>query len=118
MSGVTTVDQALLLLRAELQRMAKTTKSAKPARSARADGTGATMVDRVRQLAAVRSLSDEEFGRALIANLLADEFGDGLVNDVRFQTLAGDVDRLIRDDANGRAVLDRAVRQLRVAAGP
>ncbi len=121
MSRITTVDQALLLLRAELQRMAKT-RPARPTRSAGADaGAGAAgvgMADRVRQLAAVESLSDEEFGRALIANLLADEFGETLVNDVRFRALASDVDRMIREDADGRAVLDRAVHQLRVAAGP
>ncbi len=115
MTRVTQADQAIMLLRAQLERIGRARSSQKGSRAGRAAVAGKKPLERVRELAALGALSDEQFGDALIHNLLAEQFGEKLANEAAFIGLGEDVTRLLRSDAETGALLDQVVREMRTA---
>lgn len=114
MTRITNSDQVLILLRAHMQRSERAAK--KPAAAA-AERAAPRPLSRVQEMAADQGLSQGEIERALIAGLLAEEFGEGLANEARFQTMVSDVLRTIHSDESARALLEAAVAQLAQKAG-
>lgn len=104
-----------MLLRAQLERIGRARSSQKGSRAGRAAVAGKKPLERVRELAALGALSDEQFGDALIHNLLAEQFGEKLANEAAFIGLGEDVTRLLRSDAETGALLDQVVREMRTA---
>ncbi len=113
MTRISNVDQVLMLLREQLQRLGKSDRSRKTA------GGGATATER-RQSAAARieavmrvdTLSDEELGRTLVAALLVDEFGESAANDHKFRKLAEEVYRIIASDTEAKRLLGEALKAI------
>lgn len=113
MTRVSNVDQVLMLLRQQLQRM---TAGERAKRSAK---TGAprpqqrkSAAKRIEALSQAGEFGDEELARMLVRALLVDEFGDAAANDHRFQKLADDVHRLIAADPKANALLRDALRKV------
>lgn len=116
MTRISNVDQILVLIQAHLERLEKSKKSARSGKTRRPATTARAPLERVRELAAADSASQAELGRALLAALLSQEFGDELAADVRFQDLVDRVNDTIAADQNASALLQRAVTQLTAPA--
>jgi hypothetical protein len=111
MTRIGNVDQVLLLLREQLQRTSGTRKGARKS-TGRTEAAGARPLDRVRALAALESLDEEEVRRAVVRGILTEEFGEDVGNDPALHAISADVVRIIGEMPGGRELLDRAVTQL------
>lgn len=110
MTRIGNVDQVLLLLREQLQRAGKGRQAARKSRS----GTAAPRaLDRVRALAAMEALNDDELRRAVVRGILTEEFGEGVGNDAALQAIVDDVLRIIGATEGGPELIGRAVAQLK-----
>lgn len=109
MTRISNTDQVLALLRAHLER----TQRVKGRRAAALHSPGP--LARVHALAGAEDLTDAEIGRALIAGLLAEEFGAALAVDPSFQAIVDQVSRTIDRDEAGRALVRAAIAQLGAA---
>lgn len=112
MTRITNVDQVLLQLRQQLQRLSRN------AQSVHATKSGSTVpairrsaLRRIVELDRFDDLTGEEFERALIRALLIDEFGEAVANEPKFQQLSNDVFRIISSDRPTRELLQRAARK-------
>lgn len=110
MTRISNVDQVLMLLRQQLQRLGKSERSAK------GSGTAATRAERrppapTRIEAVLRDtpLSEEDLARTLIQAMLVDEFGEAVANDHKFQNVSAEVYRLIARDPEASRVLSAAL---------
>lgn len=119
MTRITNVDQVLLLIRQQLQRLS--TGSGAPSRKSRTDAAqGArrqSALGRLSALGRIEDLAESDLEQSLVRALLTDEFGDGLANDPRFLRVAGEVSRIIASDDETRSLLRQAVRRVR-ESGP
>lgn len=110
MTRIGSVDQVLLLLREQLQRAGKGRQAARKSRSG---PVAPRPLDRVRALAALDSLNDDELRRAVVRGILTEEFGEGVGNDAALQTTVDDVVRIIGEAPGGAELISRAVAQLK-----
>lgn len=114
MTRITSVDQALLLLRAHLQRTERPPRaSGGPA----APAARRSALQRAREIAARGEASEDDLHRALIAGILLDELGGAIEDDARFQEIVTKVKEAIVADEGGRRALSKALSQLS-SAGP
>ena len=111
MTRINQVDQVLMLLRQQLQRMEKAKRRPQAGSAARAGTPSA--VRRPAALARIDSLSPEDLEQSLIRALLTEEFGEALASDARFQKVVADVHRIIAADRETRQLLRQAVEQLK-----
>ncbi|HEX4695785.1 hypothetical protein [Sphingomonas sp.] len=109
MTGIGATDQVLLLLREQLQRSDR----AKGRAATRKDGRPATPQQRIEALAAVADLPERDFRRALVRSLLSERLGAELVADPAFETVTGEVLKMIEDSDETRALLDRVTQDFR-----
>lgn len=107
MTRITNADQVLMLLRSHLERAKKSDRKSAAAKQGR---PGA--LERAQQLASAEGLSEADVARALIAGLLAEEFGAELAVQPRFQAMVEEVRLMLEGDEAGRVVLGQALRQL------
>lgn len=115
MDPVANATRIAMLLRQRLQeraRAAAAERSHKPSKGA----DGPARKDQVRAVAAIGGLDDRQLKRALIEDILADQFGPALRNDARFQQVIDRVTEAIEADAGGAALFERAVAGLRAGA--
>lgn len=115
MDPVSNVDRLVFLLRDRLgARMRAAPGSAlRPATGERPPPS----IDSLQALAALEGVDDRRLRRALIQNVLADQFGGDLLNDARFQQIVDRVTETLEQDTAGLRLLDRVVTELREAAG-
>lgn len=110
MTRISNVDQVLVLLRQQLQRLGKSDRSKKsgvaspPAAERRKAAAG-----RIEAVMRTDDLSEEDLGRTLVAALLVDEFGEGAANDHKFRKLADEVYRIIASDNEAKRLLADAM---------
>ncbi len=114
MDPISQIDQLVLVLRQRILERSKTS-GARGKPSARESGTAS--VDNLKALAAVEAVDDHQLRRALIQNILADQFGRGLVNETKFQQVVERVTEALEADETGAALLNRFVRELRDSVG-
>ena len=108
MSDIGRVDQAVLQLRAQLQRLARERVN-KGSSSRRPDPKP---LERLRQLGASSTIGDEEFRRKFVRAILTEELGETLANQPEFERISNEVWRLLDEDPDTRAIMDAAIRQL------
>ncbi|WP_137861310.1 MULTISPECIES: hypothetical protein [unclassified Sphingomonas] len=113
MTRIGNVDQVLLLLQEQLQRTSRNRGTARQGRTARAEASSARPLDRVRALAALDTLDEEELRRAMVRGLLAEQFGEAVGNDPALIAIVDQVSRMIGETPEGRQLMDRALAQLR-----
>ena len=113
MDPVSNANRIAMLLR---QRLQERSRSAGAERAGRREPPGAGETARKPPLSgagAVGALDDRTLKRALIENILADQFGAGLINDARFQQVIDQVTDAIDADRDGAQLLAKAVADLR-----
>lgn len=116
MDPVSNANRIVTMLRARLQERAKANAAGRAARS-ESKGSGETAKKgAVRSADAIEGLDDRRLKRALIEDILTDQFGTALVNDARFQQVVDQVTEAIEADAGGAAIFARVAEDLR--AGP
>ncbi len=108
MTRINQVDQVLMLLRQQLQRMGKAQRRPQAGKA----GTPSA-IKRAAALAQIEGLSTEDLEQSLIRALLTEEFGETLASDARFQKVVADVHRIIATDRETRQLLRQAVEQLK-----
>jgi hypothetical protein len=106
------MDQVLLLLREQLQRAGQS-KAARKEGKAAVERAARKPLARMRALAALDTLEEEDLRRAVVRGLLIDQFGDGISNDPAFVSIVDDVFRIIGETPGGAELVDRAVAQLK-----
>ncbi len=107
MTRINHVDQVLMLLRQQLERMGKAQRRPQAAKA----GTPSAL-KRAAALTQIEGLSAEDLEQSLIRALLTEEFGEALANDARFQKVVADVYRIIAADRETHQLLRQAVEQL------
>ena len=113
MTRVGNVDQVLLLLREQLHRTGRGRGPAAKAKAGQVETRSARPLDRVRALAALETLDEEELRRAVVRGLLAEQFGEAVGNDPALIAIVDQVSRIIGDTPEGRELMDRALTQLK-----
>lgn len=109
MTGITTIDHVMLLLREQLRQSERV--RADP--SLRTTSRAATPQQRIAALAAIDDLPPRDFRRALVRSLLSERLGEALVSDPAFDAVTGEVLRIIEDSDEARALLDQVVERCR-----
>jgi len=108
MSDIGRVDQAVLQLRAQLQRLARQ-------RSQRSDTqprTDPKALERLRQASSSEAFGDDEFRRKFVRALLTEELGEALGNQPEFERISNEVWRVLDEDPDTRAMMDDAIHRL------
>lgn len=109
---VSPADQLVVILRQRLAEHSQRTKSGRPAPSDRQGEPSHA----IQALAATEGLDDRTLRRALVQNVLARQFGSGVVNDAQFQQVVERVTETLADHAHGAELLDRLVQAIRAPA--
>ena len=111
MDPISNVDRLVLLLRQRLQERERAKGASRTSRPNRQVEPRA-----VEALAALEGVDERQFRRSLIQGLLSDQFGQGVINDAKFQQVVDRVLGALEDDPKGRELLDRISREMRAAA--
>jgi hypothetical protein len=110
LTRITNAEQVLLLLRSHLQRSQRARKKdVAPAAGGR-NAERKSPLERVQQMAIGDGLSNADAARALIAGLLAEEFGSAVAADPKFQQMVDDVRQIIERDEAGAALVKKGRR--------
>ncbi|MEO8114925.1 MAG: hypothetical protein ABI655_11110 [Phenylobacterium sp.] len=115
MDPISNVDRLVFLLRQRLLERAKAgpaTRAQKVASGERA----AAGLDHIHALAAIDGVDDRQLRRALVQNILADQFGASLLNEAKFQQVVDRVTETIEGDGGASKLLTRLVGELRASA--
>jgi hypothetical protein len=117
MDPVSNANRIAMLLRQRLQERAKGGAAARSGRKEAGPADGTAGKSAVRGAGAIGALDDRKLKRALIENILADQLGNGLINEAQFQQVVDQVTETIEADADGGPLLARVVADLRAGAG-
>jgi hypothetical protein len=115
MDPISNVDRLAMLLR---QRLAERSK----ADARRADGRrsaerpAAGQPPAVEALASAEGVGERQLRRAVVENILADQLGQGLRNEARFQQVVERVTDALADDPGTARLLNRVVEDMRRGA--
>jgi hypothetical protein len=115
MEPISNVDRLVVLLR---RRLLERSKAAGSARKDKAGGSGerAGEVSQLRALAAIEGVDDRQLKRALIQNILADQFGNEMLNEAKFQQMVDRVTEGLEGEPGSATLLTRVVGELRASA--
>jgi hypothetical protein len=105
------VDQAVLQLRAQLQRLARE-RAQKGSSSAQ---PGPKPLERLRHAGSPGSFGEEEFRKKFVRALLTEELGESLGNQPEFERISSEVWRLLDGDPDTRAMMDAAIEKLGIS---
>ncbi len=114
MDPISQVDQLALILR---QRILDQSKPRSARRKASDTGTRSSWVASLKALAATETVDDRQLRRALIQNILAEQFGRDLVNETKFQQVVERVVETLEADTSGAILMARCVAELRGGKG-
>jgi hypothetical protein len=116
MDPVSNATRIAMLLRQRLQERARS-GAAERGRKATSGADGLRAKGPVRGADALEGLDDRRLKRALIENVLAEQFGPAMLNDAKFQQVVDRVAEAIEADAGGGVLLEKAIAGLRAGAG-
>lgn len=112
MSNISRVDQAVLQLRTQLQRIARE----RAQRGSNAASVSPGPLERLREAGSSGAFGEEEFRRKFVRALLTEELGEALANQPEFERISNEVSRMLNEDPDSRELVDAAIRQLGNAA--
>jgi hypothetical protein len=110
MDPISQVDQLAMILRQRIldhstPRTAKTKKAGAEARS--------SWVANLKALAATEAVNDHQLRRALVQSILAEQLGQGLLNEMKFQRIVDRVTEALEADKAGATLLSQCITELR-----
>jgi len=108
MSNIGRVDQAVLQLRLQLQRIAR----GRAQGAAKPEKADPSPLRRLQSLGQPGDDADEGFRRNFVRALLTEELGETLANEVEFERISNEVWRLLDEDPDTRALMDQALGEL------
>lgn len=114
MNPISQVDRLVMILRQRMLERAKTSGT-KRKDAGRGAAKGISL-DRLKAVAAFDAVDDQHLSRALVQHILADQFGENLINDTKFQQVVERVTDALLEDENGALLLSRLVSELRKTA--
>jgi len=110
MDPISQVDQLAMILR---QRILDHSKTRIAKRKTSGAETKSSWVANLKALAATEAVNDHQLRRALVQSILAEQLGDGLLNEMKFQQIVDRVTEALEADKAGTALLSRCVTELR-----
>lgn len=114
MDPISNVDRVVLLLRQRLEERKRALQKSNSAALSPANRRRDTQVGGVRALASLDGVDEKAMRRAFIQTLLADQFGQSLINDAQFQQVVERVTDAIEADPATSRLLSRFLSDLRV----
>ncbi|WP_371395844.1 hypothetical protein [Fretibacter rubidus] len=117
MTRITSTDQVMLLIQAQLQKKKKTEKKKTTGPSVSKKEAKPRPLSRFRSMLDQDALPENEVHRALITGVLTEKFGASLANDPSFQGVIDNVLKVISDDSDGKALLEKAMSELQEDEG-
>lgn len=109
MTPIGITDRVLLILREQLRR----SERAQTRGTAPVGERAASPQERMEALATIRDLPERDFRRAVVRGLLGEQLGEALAADPAFDAMSAEVLRIVEGSDEARALLDRAVAELR-----
>ncbi len=105
-------QQLIALVRQQLSQVsrARIARTAKVRNDKSSDSTHD--VGKIRKLAAREGISEEEMQRALVQGILIEEFGEGVINDAKFQQIVDRITGLLQADDRAAVLLQQSVQRL------
>jgi hypothetical protein len=113
MEPISNADRLVTLLRLKLEERAKSTGGSRAAAGTKPNASSPAEPSGIRALAAIEGADERSLRRAVIQNLLADQFDAGLINDAQFQQIVTRVTEAIEEDPKGAGLLSRVIAELR-----
>jgi hypothetical protein len=113
MDPISNTDRLVRLLRQKLEERAKTKASTPSAPATKVRPRGTETVRAITGEFVRAGVDDKQLRRALIEQLLADQFGPALANEAKFQQVIDRVDDIMAADPTIGPLVDRAIRQIR-----
>ena len=113
MEPISNADRLVLLLRRKLEERAKASAPSRAGANAKSEAAPAAAPSGVRAMAAIEGADERPLRRAVIQNLLTDQFGPALLNDAQFQQVVTRVTDTIDQDAEAARLLSHVIAQLR-----
>jgi hypothetical protein len=110
MGPISQVDQLAMILR---QRIMDNSKTRSARRKSSETETRSSWVVALKALAATEEVDDHQLRRALIQNILGEQFGHDLVNESKFQQVVERVLETLEADTAGAILMSRCVSELR-----
>ena len=112
MDSVSGADHLIVLLRQKLRERSRLSEKDKSVRGAGTQG-GATGIKAIRALIASEDVDHSLLRRALVQNLMAEQFGQDLINDAQFQQIVSRVTDAIEEDASASALIAQVLSELK-----
>jgi hypothetical protein len=116
MDPVSNANRIAMMLRARLQERARANAAGRASKSDSKGPPGTAKKGAVRSAEVIEGLDDRRLKRAVIEDILTDQFGAALVNDARFQQVVDQVTQAIEADVEGAAVFSRVVEDVRAGS--
>jgi hypothetical protein len=113
MDPVSNADHIVLLLRQKLQERARTAAKEKRENAQKGGDAESVRGSAVQQLASIDGVDERQLRRALVQNLLAEQFGSSLLNDAQFQQVVSRVTGAIEEDAEASQLIAQVLSELR-----
>lgn len=114
MDPISQIDQLVLVLR---QRILERSKAAPGRHNTAARDAKGSSINSIKAMAAMEAVDDHQLRRALVQNILSDQFGPHMVNDPKFQQVVDKVTETLEADDAGGQLLNRFVGELRQEYG-
>lgn len=106
------VEQAVLLLRAKLDRLQSAQQRSGAAAAAQQGSVTDAPLEPLRRMLHEGRMTQSELRRALVRNQLAGTFGSKLATSIELEAIADQVTGMLEASDEGLALLDRALHEL------
>jgi hypothetical protein len=113
MDAISNADRLVRMLRQRLEERAKAKVASRTVSAAPVDARGLDKVRAVTGELAGAGAKDEQLQRALVEQLLADQFGAAMVNEPKFQQIVDRVHAIMEEDLDVGAMLKQTLFDLR-----
>jgi len=113
MTRITNNHALMALVRQQLSKVSRAKSSGIAKISSHGASKKSNGISSIRRLSKTDDFSDEELARAVVQTLLADEFGDGLVNDAKFQQVVDRITRIITEDPQTKSLMEKSLQEMK-----
>lgn len=112
MDPISGADQLVILLRQKLQERARASSKSKAAKHSKVGGEPVGLPS-IYTLLSAEGADPGLLRRALVQNLLAEHFGQEMINDAQFQQIVSRVTGLVEEDADASTLVLQVLSDLK-----